>query len=137
MNYPCSPRNETDGLVYFPRLADKIRLHQNNDLHPDFQGNMGKGFDLWTCQFLGVDYEDLKKVILAGASDEKALAWARENGSVRDEIETAWWNSFMRNRGFHDDISENLATRRAERPEAERARIHTFFDYLDADEGRF
>lgn len=134
MKYPCSPRKEIDGLVYFSRLAEKARLHHNGDLHPDLRDNLGKGMDLWTCQFLGVTYDDLQKIIITGASDQDALAWVRKNGTPRDQNETAWWNSFMRNRGYRDDFSEKLAARRLEKPQTDRPDIQTFFDYLEADE---
>ena len=37
-----SPREEVDGLVYFGRMVDKIRLEQAGKLPPDYQENLGK-----------------------------------------------------------------------------------------------
>ena len=134
--YPCSPRNEIDGLPYFQRLCEKVRLFAANDLHPELHDNLGKGMDLWICQFLGVDYEDLKKTILEGSSDEQALAWAQETGPDRADFEKAWFCSYLLNRGFRDDLSATLATRIEESGFQERTGIHSFCDYIDADEGR-
>jgi len=133
---PASPREKIEGMVYFSRLCSKVRLFAAGELHPDFHANLGKAMDLWTCQFLHVDYEDLKKVILDGASDLSALEWCWEHGVHPNENELKWWNSFMRNVGFRDDYSEKLALRKEEAGWESWDEIQTFFDYLDADDGR-
>ena len=135
--YPCSPRSEIDGLIYFPRLCDKIRLHQNRELGEDYHANLGGGMDLWICQFLGVDYNALTDLVRSGASDEETLEWARESGIKRPEHEFAWWSAYMKTRGFRDDLSERLKTRLEESGFGGRDDIQTFMDYIDADEGRF
>jgi hypothetical protein len=135
--YPCSPQSEIDGLIYFPRLCDKIRLHQNGELGEDYHANLGGGMDLWICQFLGVDYDALADLVRSGASDQGALEWARESGIKRPEFELAWWSAYMKTRGFRDDLSERLKTRLEESEFGERDEIRTFMDYIDADEGRF
>ena len=134
--YACSPRVEIDGLPYLPRLCEKIRLFAAGDLHPELHANLGKGMDLWTCQFLGVDYEDLKTKVLSGASDAEALSWAGQNGAQRAEFEKDWFRSYLLNRGFRDDFSAKLATRIEESGFQGRDDILTFCDYIDADEGR-
>lgn len=133
---PASPRDEIAGMVYFVRLCDKIRLHGQGCLDPDFHANLGKGMDLWTCHFLQVDYEALKKVVLDGATDQEALAWCWQIGVQPNELTLSWWNSYMRNRGFRDDLSDKLTFRKAETGWSDRHEIHSFFDYLDADDGR-
>jgi hypothetical protein len=133
---PRSPYDELDGLVYFPRLCDKIRLHHHGQLPADYHGNLGIGMDLWTCQFLGVKYEELAEQVRAGASDEMALAWAKRNGIKRPEEERVWWNAYMKTRGFRDDLAERLADRIKESGLEDRQDIVTFMDYIDADEGR-
>jgi hypothetical protein len=133
---PRSPRDEIEGLPYFRRLCHKVRLQAEGRLHPQYDANLGGGMDLWTCQFLGVDYAGMAEQVRSGASDEDALAWARANGKEREDCEVAWWKSFIRTRGFRDDLAERLVLRKAESGFAERADILTFFDYIDADEGR-
>ena len=133
---PCSAQDELDGIVYFPRMCDKIRKHFRGTLHPDFHTNLGLGMDLWTCQFLGVDYHDLKAQVVAGASDESALAWARENGITRPDFEKAWFTAYIKTRGFRDDMSARLAERKKEDPQTDRDDILTFMDYIEVDEGR-
>lgn len=131
---PCSPLDEIDGLIYFPRLCDKIRLHASGDLHEDYIGNLGIGMDQWTCEFLNVNYTDLSKVVQDGASDAQALEWARENGAPRPECDLAWWTHYMKTRGFRDDMSDRLTMRKAENGWSDRDDIQTFMDYIVADE---
>jgi gluconokinase len=133
---PCSPKIEIDGLVYFPRLCEKIRLHAAGKLWDELHGNLGSGMDLWTCQFLGVDYDALAEQVRNGASDHEALAWARKQGISRPDHELAWWNAYIRTRGFRDDLAERLAQRIKESGFGHRDDILTFMDYIDADEGR-
>jgi len=133
---PRSARDELDGIVYFPRLCDKVRKHYAGTLHPEFHTNLGLGMDLWTCQFLGVDYNDLKAQIIAGATDEDALVWARKNGITRPDYEKAWFLAYIKTRGFRDDLSKRLAERKKEDPRTDREDILTFMDYIEVDEGR-
>lgn len=133
---PRSPRDEINRMLYFPRLCDKIRLHSEGKLESDYIENLGGGMDLWTCQFLGVDYADLRDKVLGGASDEEALAWCRENGNPRGELELTWWNSYMQSRGYRDNMTDRLAFRKDEAGWNDRDDIITFFDFIDVDEGR-
>jgi hypothetical protein len=133
---PNSPRDEVSGYVYFARLCSKVRLRQSEKLDPEFHENLGKGMDLWTCQFLHVDYSELQEVINSGVTDQEALQWCWENGTQPDEHELSWWNSYMRNRGFRDDLSERLAMRKEAAGWQARDDIQCFFDLLDADDGR-
>ncbi|WP_343225962.1 DUF5069 domain-containing protein [Luteolibacter marinus] len=134
--HPRSPQDEIDGLIYFPRLCHKIRLHAAGKLDPGYHANLGAGMDLWTCQYLGIDYQELASRVRSGASDSEALAWARGNGTARPAHESAWWNAYMRTRGFRDDLAGRLAQRKAESGFQDRADVQTFMDYIEADEGR-
>lgn len=134
-NVPCSPLKETDGLIYFARLCDKIRLNQRGDLPDAYIANLGGGMDLWCCQFLGVTYESLKAKVLEGADDQTALNWAKESGTERDENEQTWWTAYMKGRGFRDDMSDRLKMRKDQDGFEDRNDIQTFFDYIIADEG--
>lgn len=133
---PCSPLDEINELPYFRRLADKVRLHDAGDLHEDYHANLGKGMDLWMCQFLGVDYEDLAHEIREGSSDEEALLWSSENGVERADYEQSWWTAYLLKRGYDDNLSEHLAQRIEESGFQDRGDIETFIDYIEVDEGR-
>lgn len=134
--FPCSPRIELEGIIYLPRMLEKIRLMHAGILHPDLHANLGRAMDLWTCQFLGVEYQELRAQVIAGATDENILCWAREHGITRPDFELAWFNSHLRNFGYRDSMSERLEERKKEAPHTDRADILSFIDYIEVDEGR-
>jgi hypothetical protein len=45
-------------MVYFARMADKIRLNSKGLLGAEYLANLGKGFDERCTSFLGLDYEE-------------------------------------------------------------------------------
>lgn len=78
--FPKSPSERAGGLRYFGRMIDKIRLRARGDLHSDYHANLGhrKAADGAMCNFLRVDYEQLRQRVLEGGSDEEILEW--QNG---------------------------------------------------------
>lgn len=134
--FPQSPLVEVGGIPYFVRMCDKIRLEARGDLHADYQPNLGGGFDLWTCDYLRIEYSDLVERVRGGMDDESALEWAVSVGGERTAVERDWWLSYMRNRGYGDDLSEILAKRKSEGGLGDRDDIVNFFGLIDADEGR-
>ena len=136
MKYPKSPQEKTDGIVYFGRMVEKIRLMAAGELHPDLHANLGKGFDERCVDFLGVKYDTLRAKVLEGLTDEQALEWCFENGKRPTENEIEIWNSFMSKRGWNDEVAEILTRRKKESGFESRDDIRTMFEYIDADEGR-
>lgn len=136
MSYPRSPQDKVGGIVYFGRMIDKIRLQTKNDLHPDLQKNLGRGFDSRCGKFLRVDYGALSKAVAGGLADEEALQWCYAQGHQPSEEEIEVWNEFLRKCGWRDAISEILVSRKKESGFENRDDIQTMFEYIDADEGR-
>ena len=132
-----SPYAKVGRLVYFGRMLDKIRLHARGALPtPDYTANLGKGFDGRCCNFLRVDYDELKGRVLAGDLDDaRLLAWSHERGGARTDEECEVWNGFMMKRGWRDAAAAILAQRIGESA-LEAKPIMTMFDYLEFDEGR-
>ena len=117
-------------------MLDKIRLHGAGELPEDYIQNLGEGFDKFCVEFLGIKYADLVRRVKDGGTEEEVLEWARQNGRALKDQDFHVWNEFMRKRGWNDAASERLVQRKAERGFTDRAEIQTFFDFIDADEGR-
>ena len=132
-----SPGAKVDGLVYFGRMLDKIRLHAKGELPEDYQPNLGKGFDRSCVDFLQIDYGEVVERVKEGGSDEQILDWCFARGRKPTESEIHVWNEFMRKRGWNDELSDTLTRRKKETGMAGRSDIRTMFDFIDADEGRF
>src|SRR3954467_13935955 len=99
-----SPSQQVNGLVYFGRMLDKIRLHAKKALPPDWEEMRGpispNTFDARCCRFLGINYAAIEAETLKGRSDEELLAWAFQNGRKPTDEEIEMWNAFMTKRGW-------------------------------------
>jgi gluconokinase len=117
-------------------MLDKIRLHSEGRLGPDYIPNLGEGFDLRCTLFLQVPYAEITDRVQKGGSDEEILAWCVARGQQPSEEQISVWNEYMRKRGWNDSGSERLKQRLTEGGFAHRTDVQTFFDYIDLDEGR-
>ena len=131
-----SPHEKVEGLVHFGRMLDKIRLHAKGRLPADYHANLGSGFDGRCCSFLGVKYEDVVARVKLGGEDADILEWCFAKGRRPSPEEIDVWSSYLRKRGWRDDASKRLVERKKESGFADRDDIKTFFDLIDADEGR-
>ncbi|MDB6028905.1 MAG: hypothetical protein JWM68_5128 [Verrucomicrobiales bacterium] len=133
-----SPFDQVNGLVYFGRMLDKIRLHAAGKLPEDWQERLGMAqgsFDWRCCQFLHIDYAAMEAETLKGSSDEQLLAWAFANGRQPSEDEIEVWNAFMTKRGWRDAGTQRLNERLAEIG-LPPGTVQTMFEFIDVDEGR-
>ncbi len=135
-----SPHARVGRLVYFGRMLDKIRLHAESRLPPDYVANLGDTsnfnfFDARCCRFLGVKYADVVVRALEGGDDEEVLAWCEARGTARTDEECQIWNAFMMKIGWRDNAAPRLKERARQYGLAGRP-VETFFDLIDYDEGR-
>ncbi len=129
-----SDREEVSGLVFFGRMLDKIRLHAEGRLPPDY--NRGHGFDGRICRFLGIDYDQLARRALEERSDEKVLEWCYQTGRRPSDEEIFVFNAFLSKRGWQDDVSAWVKEQKEKMGLAHRDDIQTAFDVHEADEER-
>ncbi len=133
-----SPYEKLDGIVYFPRMLEKIRMHANGELPAEYIPYLGIGFDGRCLKFLKVDYEALKEKVLCGLSDIEIVEWCKKQGFLRTDEEKLIWNEFMTKRGWRDSGPEVNAFREYKEKYGygNRDDIETYFDFFDIDEGR-
>jgi len=137
--YPKSPREMTRGMMYFPRMLDKIRLHARGELHEDYHKNLGatKAADSACCNFLRVHYRDLCERVKQGGTDEEILTWCFEKGRRLNEGDLVVWNGFVSKLGWRDFATPVLDGAKQKAGVTGRADIITIADFIDFDEGRF
>ena len=131
-----SPHERVQGLCYFGRMIDKIRLYADGRLPSEYHPNLGGGFDERCCSFLWIEYPALVERVRRGGDDGEILEWAWQQGHKPSDEEIEVWNEFMRKRGWNDEASERLHQRIRDLGQGDRPDIQTFFDFIDADEGR-
>ena len=134
------PSEQVDGLVYFGRMLDKIRLAAAGKLPEGWQAMRGAPtkvtFDARCCAFLHIDYAALEaETLQGGKSDEDLLAWAFAQGRKPGEEEIEVWNAFMLKRGWRDAGTQRLNERLVEIG-LPPGTVLTMFEYIDLDEGR-
>ena len=134
-----SPFDPVNGLVYFGRMLDKMRLAAAGKLPEGWQSARGPAmktsFDSRCCRFLHIDYAALEAETLKGGSDETLLAWAFANGRQPSDEEIEMWNAFMTKRGWRDAGTQRLNERLAEIGLSP-GTVQTMFEFIDLDEGR-
>lgn len=135
-----SPFDQVQGLVYFGRMLDKIRLAASGRLPEGWQSARGtamKGsFDWRCCQFLKIDYAAIEaETLKADKSDLELLEWAFAHGRRPDDQEIEVWNGFMTKRGWRDAGTQRLNERLAEIG-LPAGTVLTMFEFIDLDEGR-
>jgi gluconokinase len=123
-------------MVYFGRMLDKIRSHAKGELPPEYEVNLGKGFDEKCTTFLRVRYELVVEYVNRSMPDEAILESCFGMGHRPTEAEIFMWNEFMRKRGWHDDLSEILESGKKREAMLPRSEIQTMFQFMDVDEGR-
>jgi len=136
--YPKSPKEMTNGMMYFPRMLDKIRLHVRGELHEDYHANLGaaRAADGTCCNFLRVNYADLCERVLQGGTDEEILEWCFETGRRLNEGDLRVWNGFASKLGWRDFATPMLERVKKKHGISNRDDIVTIPDFIDFDEGR-
>ena len=136
--YPKSPKEMTSGMMYFPRMLDKIRLHARGELGEDYHVNLGhrKAADGACVNFLRVNYPDLRERVLAGGTDEEILEWCFEKGRRLNEGDLIVWNGFLSKFGWRDFATPTLERIKKKGGIEHRGDIVTIPDLIDFEEGR-
>lgn len=136
--YPKSPKEMTRGMIYFPRMLDKIRRHARGELGQEYQANLGapKTADSSCCNFLRVKYEELRERVLEGGTDEEILDWCFGKGRALNEGDIFIWNGFVSKLGWNDFATPLLEEQKQKHGLTQRADIATIPDLIDLEEGR-
>jgi gluconokinase len=137
--YPRSPKEMTRGMMYFPRMLDKIRMHARGELHEDYHKNFGtaRTADSACCNFLRVHHRELCERVKQGGTDEEILEWCFEKGRQLNEGDILVWNGFISKLGWRDFATPTLESAKKKAGIPNRDDIATITDFIDFDEDRF
>lgn len=133
---PKSLKEKTGGLIYFPRMLDKIRLQSAGKLGAAYQENYGKGMDGWCTDFLRVSHAELEKRVAEGGTDEEIFEWCQTHGRGLNRTDIFVWNQFALKLGWNDIATRVLDRQKAEAGLSERVDVVTLAHFMEVDEGR-
>jgi hypothetical protein len=138
-SYPKSTADEVGGMRYFGRMIDKIRLHSRGELPGEYHPNLGipRSADGICLNFLRVNYDDLKKRVLEGGTDEEILEWCYEKGRRLNQGDLTVWNEFIRKFGWNDFATSILERNKQAAGVTDRDDLQTIGEFMDWEEGRF
>ena len=138
MTYPKSPKEMTKGMMYFPRMLDKIRLHGRGELPEEYHPNLGRPrtSDGACTNFLRVNYGVLTQRVLKGGTDEEILEWCFQNGRRLNEGDMTVWNAFVSKLGWNDFASPVLDEAKQSSGATERTDLTTIAEWIDFEEKR-
>jgi len=136
--YPKSPSEKTKGMIYFARMLDKIRLHARGELGEEYHKNLGaqRAADGACCNFLRINYDDLRDRVLQGGSDEEILEWCFEKGRRLNEGDMVVWNGFASKLGWRDFMTPRFEQMKKDHGIEDRDDIACVPDLIDFEEGR-
>jgi gluconokinase len=136
--YPKSPKEMTKGMMYFPRMLDKIRMHARGELPEEYHKNLGapRAADGVCCNFLRVHYRDLCQRVKQGGTDGEILEWCLEKGRRLNEGDLFVCNGFASKLGWRDAATPMLEEAKLKHGIADGTDILTIPDLIDFDEGR-
>src|SRR5438128_11040028 len=135
--YPRSPRETMCGWMHLPRYIDKIRLHLAGKLHPDYQPNLGKGFDERWLKAAGLTHGQFVEVVRGTTTDGEVCDWVRKNVKRSDADKKAHASGMLNHPKPDDGEGQaRLKMRKEQIGLAHRDDIKSFVDFIDADEKR-
>ena len=136
--FPKSAKEQTKGMIYFPRMIDKIRLHLRGELAEEYHKNFGavRAADGACCNFLRVHHRDLIERVKQDGTDEEILEWCFENGRRPNDGDLFVWNGFASKIGFRDFATDTLVEQKQKLGISDRDDIATIPDLMDYEEGR-
>ncbi len=131
--FPRSPNESLGEYVLLPRIIDKCRATLAGS-----QGeyNYNCPLDRRFFDFTEADADTFKEQVAAGKTDAELLAWIQQNSKPLSADEIKIWSYAQRWRRPEGDIVAYFETLR-EQIAPQNYRIETWFQLLDADEGRF
>lgn len=131
--FPRSPNDLLGPYVILARTIDKCRA--------DIAGMAGEYH--WNCglaqmffQFKEIDPMAFREQVEAGKKDTEILAWVEQTGASKTEDEILAWSYDSRWTAPHNVEKKAYVERSARAIQPYPPYIQTFFQLLDAEEGR-
>lgn len=132
--FPRSPNEMLGNFVLLPRIIDKCRATLAG-INGEYNYNCP--LDRQFFDFVSVDAEAFQAEVAAGKTEQELLKWVQTHGRLLDDNAIRAWSYQQRWRrpeaeemmAYFENLRQQVAPNRYD--------IETWFQLLDADEGRF
>jgi hypothetical protein len=131
---PYIPHRAT-GLLHLPRFIAKIRKHLKGELPASYQRNFCRGFDRFLCLHLGIDPQEVIRLVESNGEDEAALERDLLALFPKD-LRVEKWNREVVQKGMSEMGREALQQAKEKMGVGHREDLLSFADMIDFDEGR-
>jgi hypothetical protein len=128
---PRSPYDMNAGLVMLPRTTDKAKAN-NSETLGEYHYNCPMDKELF--EFLGLDEKIFAEKVKELETEKKIAEWINSEFSKSEEEKNEFNNKMRHGKPEDEDGKKWLD---GEKEKLGRNDYSTFFDHLDADEGRF
>jgi len=132
--FPRSPFDMMAGIVMLPRTLDKCKAYNASTLG-EYHYNCP--LDQPMLAFLGISDKEFAEKVKENPEDEAIEVWAKERLSGKSKEEIEKFNNQMRHSHPDDEEDKQWIEDEKKRLGKERETYYTWFDNIDADEGRF
>jgi len=106
-------------------------------LHPDYQPNLGKGFDEKWLKTVGLTHEQFVNVVKNSVTDGEVCDWVRRNVKKSAAEKAAHAQSMLSYPKSGDpEMQARLKLRKEQAGLSHRDDIQSFVDFIDVDEKR-
>lgn len=136
-SYPRSPRERLGGIPMLPRTIDKARAAIAGTLG-EYKYGESSDFDMYLFETLGVDAESFLDGVRRSPDDAAVLRWLHANARTVAERDDERLLETLERDGVDSDDGRAQLDKWTEKnvPPPLRARIRSWVDKLDFDEGR-
>ena len=131
---PSPYQAHPNGLLHLPRFIAKIRKHLAGKLPQSYQRNFTKGFDGFLCLHLGIEPQDVIRMVRESITDDELAS--RMDEAFPKELKTYEWNRKLVQMGMSQMGREKLTEIKQDMGIAERNDLISFADVIEYDEGR-
>ncbi len=127
---PRSPHAVVGGFKILGRTIDKCRAALFGNVG-DY--NFDCPLDNQLFSFMGIKGADFKAFVAEGHTDDKIVAWVKEHGTKKTEVEMTEWNKKVSENNY-SEAPENKAWLEGEATKLGMPKDTTLFDWLDKDD---
>lgn len=128
-----SPYEKSLGLVHLPRMIDKMRAAGTSAI--DGYNYKTSGFDAMLLTFLGINGDDMERVVQEAASDAAVLDWVRRCARQHSPEEARAFNRSILDRGQATEEERLNFERRREQCFPGCTNLKYYVDLIEKDEG--